>query len=548
MRTRAHRHHPLRLLPPAVVLLTALAAQGAAPPLPRLATATLTSTEPAFPIPDNASVISLVTVENLPGVVADVDVMVDIAHPQSDQLDMFLVSPSGRTVTLTTDNGQGNDDVFGSATFDDQASGMPSAPNVRNVTYADRVAVGAVQPEEAMGAFVGEAAEGPWALVVIDDSGGTTGTLRGWALSVSTVPVAVTAPLVVVAGNGGTIPSNDPNGRVSQVTVSGAGGYVWDVDVTVDIAHPRADEIDLFLTAPSGRRIDLVTDVGGGNVDLWRGTRFDDQAGLPVSDATLPTSPAPFTAVVPEGALGAFVGEDPNGTWTLTVVDDLGGNTGTLNGWTLSLVAITACGNGVVTAGEACDDGNVTDGDGCDGNCSPTGCGNGVVTAGETCDDGNTVDGDGCPADCRSYETACGDCADDDGNGLVDAFDPACQAGALELRTGTIRGAKLKLDAILPAAPAAGAVVLQLAGTSGQVLCVPLGDATPRRGRAVVRGHITPGKVTVTLRGTRALIRGNGMALDGLGEGPLAVALRIGDQQLAGTATLRAARRRRIFP
>jgi cysteine-rich repeat protein len=330
--------------------------------------------------------------------------------------------------------------------------------------------------------------------------------------------------------------------------VTGAGAYVWDVDVTVDIAHPRADEIDLFLTSPSGRRIDLVTDVGGGNVDLYRGTVFDDQAGMAVSDTTLPTSPEAFTAVVPEGALGAFVGEPPNGTWTLTVVDDQGGNTGSLNDWTLRLVTTTACGDGTPDAGEGCDDGNGVDGDGCDRNCTLTGCGNGVVTAGETCDDGNTVDGDSCPAGCRSYETACSDCTDDDGNGFVDAFDPACQAGALELRTGSIRGTKLKLDATLPTAPAGGPVAVQLAGAGGQVLCASLGDALPRRGRAVVRGRVTPGKVTVTLRGTRLLIRGNGMVLDALGEGPVAVAVHIGDQHLAGTATLRAAGKRRVFP
>src|SRR5690606_5895597 len=57
---------------------------------------------------------------------------------------------------------------------------------------------------------------------------------------------------------------------------------------------------------------------------------------------------------------------------------------------------ITACGNGIVTAGEACDDGNASDGDGCDGNCTVTACGNGIVTTGEACDDGNLAGGDGC--------------------------------------------------------------------------------------------------------------------------------------------------------
>ena len=41
--------------------------------------------------------------------------------------------------------------------------------------------------------------------------------------------------------------------------------------------------------------------------------------------------------LVPEGALAKFVGENPNGVWTLTIVDDLAGDTGTLDQWALSL-------------------------------------------------------------------------------------------------------------------------------------------------------------------------------------------------------------------
>lgn len=90
------------------------------------------------------------------------------------------------------------------------------------------------------------------------------------------------------------------------------------------------------------------------------------------------------------------------------------------------------CGNGAVDPAETCDDGNDVDGDGCDSNCSVTACGNGIQTAGEACDlgalngfgracridctrdvcgdgysnlqgwcdDGNRVDGDGCDNVC----------------------------------------------------------------------------------------------------------------------------------------------------
>ena len=40
--------------------------------------------------------------------------------------------------------------------------------------------------------------------------------------------------------------------------------------------------------------------------------------------------------------MGAFIGEDPTGTWTLTICDDLAGDGGSLDSWSLDLTT-TAC-------------------------------------------------------------------------------------------------------------------------------------------------------------------------------------------------------------
>jgi cysteine-rich repeat protein len=61
-------------------------------------------------------------------------------------------------------------------------------------------------------------------------------------------------------------------------------------------------------------------------------------------------------------------------------------------------------------------------------NCPPGGgaeCGDGTKDDGEQCDDGNQVDGDGCSADCM-LEEICTDLIDNDGDGLIDCFDPDC--------------------------------------------------------------------------------------------------------------------------
>jgi cysteine-rich repeat protein len=61
---------------------------------------------------------------------------------------------------------------------------------------------------------------------------------------------------------------------------------------------------------------------------------------------------------------------------------------------------------------------NVTD-------CPETRCGDGHLDQGEQCDDGNTVDGDGCDSDCN-FEEICDDLLDNDGDDLIDCFDPDC--------------------------------------------------------------------------------------------------------------------------
>jgi subtilisin-like proprotein convertase family protein len=191
-------------------------ATATSPSFPGVITTTLASPDENLPIPDNGSLVTVLPSE-LAGVVLDVDLTIDVTHPTADQLDVFLVAPSGRTVTLTTDNGQQNDDVFHGTTFDDQATGAPSAPNVRNFTYTNLVATGPIQPEGALAAMVGEPAAGPWALVVIDDGGGGTGMLRSWSLTVSTLSsLPPASPEVDFAGVGGSIPDNDTAGRTSD--------------------------------------------------------------------------------------------------------------------------------------------------------------------------------------------------------------------------------------------------------------------------------------------------------------------------------------------
>jgi cysteine-rich repeat protein len=392
---------------------------------------------------------------------------------------------------------------------------------VRNLTYEDFVVVGPVQPEGALGAMFGDPAGGPWALVVSDDSGGTIGTLNGWSLTLTTmtgVPPS-DAPAVFAANGPLDVPDGDSDGIEVPITVSGLSGPLLDIDAVLDLDSTRASDLDAYLTSPSGRKIELVTDIGGDVDNLWAGTTFDDDAFEPVSDALVPDDGSAFASVVPEGALGAFLGESGNGTWTLTIADDGGGEDSTLQSFSLRLVVPARCGNGVRDAGEECDDGNGGNGDGCDEDCRPSACGNGLVGIDEECDDGNTEDGDGCTSLCMLPELICDDCVDNDGNGRTDLADPSCGGDAAVLKRVKVskKGAlKVSGKAAMPFLPVPGPIRLVVSDASGNTFCATLPDAVLDGAYVTSSAPVGSGTVTVLLP-TKApgkfIVKGTGLDL-----------------------------------
>lgn len=143
-----------------------------------------------------------------------------------------------------------------------------------------------------------------------------------------------------VSGLGGSI--------VSKVTVS-----------LVGFAHTFPSDVDIVLVGPGGQNAILMSNVGGTtkmpvtNIDL---TLDDDAASyLPVTNALVsgtfkPTMgdtnaflfnfppPAPTTAQLMGPYLSNFKNTDPNGTWSLYVVDDTTGDSGVITGgWSLTI-------------------------------------------------------------------------------------------------------------------------------------------------------------------------------------------------------------------
>jgi subtilisin-like proprotein convertase family protein len=200
----------------------------------------LSPSNPAVvPILDNATAISTIDVPTGIGTrICDLSLQASIQHAASADLDVTLTSPAGTVVTLTTDNGGSFANVFNGTLWDDRANPggqIPYASNdglVTDCAYANGVVESALVPEEPLSAIRGESPSGTWTLRVRDDSAGSTGTLSGWMLHITTCSCAASfaaAPLRVDEHVAGTT-SNlngvlDPDEIVSvEPSWSNAGG------------------------------------------------------------------------------------------------------------------------------------------------------------------------------------------------------------------------------------------------------------------------------------------------------------------------------------
>jgi subtilisin-like proprotein convertase family protein len=137
--------------------------------------------------------------------------------------------------------------------------------------------------------------------------------------------------LTAVAGN---LPKPIPDlgTLTSTLAVSGL-KEIEDLNVTLSIDHTYLQDLDVTLISPAGTRVELFSDIGG-NQNLVN-TTLDDEATI-----SIVASPGLFTgSFKPEGFLADFHGENPNGLWTLEVIDDGGNDVGALKSWSLTITS-----------------------------------------------------------------------------------------------------------------------------------------------------------------------------------------------------------------
>ena len=350
---------------PAVLVVTGGPAAAAGPPSPpscgtALHPVNVNNTPMALSAAGTPVVNSTIVVAGAGVFITDVDVITNITHTFSTDLDVSITSPAGTIVTLTTDNGSTFDNVFNGTRWNDDidpGTTMPSDLNQNEVaehTYANLTPVPNLLPEEALGAFTGENPNGVWTLRVADDTNQDGGSLAGWTLDLTSSP---TAPSTATATRTNSTPAAiSATGQPvvdSTLNVTGVNSYLSDVNVVTSVTHTFSGDLDMSITSPAGTVVTLTTDNGSTFDNVFNGTAWDDDID---PGTTMPNEGnqnevrehtyvnlTPVPNLLPEEALGAFVGENPNGVWTLRVADDTSQDGGSLANWTLVLRTAT-CG------------------------------------------------------------------------------------------------------------------------------------------------------------------------------------------------------------
>ena len=179
---------------------------------------------------------------------------------------------------------------------------------------------------------------------------------RRYAVALSALALAAASFAASAADHSfsNTIQINVPDSGVanpypSTINASGMSGNVTSVRVTLrNMFHSFPDDLDIIVQAPNGQQMLLMSDVGGTNDlgDVTLTFSATASSGLPDAGAFgsgtyLPTNFNNTTSeAISNTDLTVFNGPVSNatGTWSLFVVDDLGVDSGSIQGgWTLEI-------------------------------------------------------------------------------------------------------------------------------------------------------------------------------------------------------------------
>jgi subtilisin-like proprotein convertase family protein len=171
-----------------------------------------------------------------------------------------------------------------------------------------------------------------------------------FSFKVPTGAPGTTSTTTSYAGPAVPIPDNNPAGTATPVMVSGVSGAIADITfrfdgsactsaigaTTVGLDHTWVGDLVISLTSPQGTTVTLASRPGGvlNSGNNFCNTVFDDDAASSIQAIT--PAGAPYTGTFrPASPLAALKGEDPNGTWTLSVSDNAALDVGNVRAFSL---------------------------------------------------------------------------------------------------------------------------------------------------------------------------------------------------------------------
>ncbi|MCP4347249.1 MAG: tandem-95 repeat protein, partial [Desulfobacterales bacterium] len=124
------------------------------------------------------------------------------------------------------------------------------------------------------------------------------------------------------------IPDGNAGGVVSELNINNQ-GIIDSISVFLNIEHPYAEDLRLYLISPLGTRIALFENIPGN----FAGIKLCDEAPFSITDEN-----ASYTkAFRPAEPLGEFKREPAGGIWKLEIYDDSNLDKGVLISWQLDI-------------------------------------------------------------------------------------------------------------------------------------------------------------------------------------------------------------------
>jgi len=270
--------------------------------------------------------------------IGKLQVQLNISYPYDGALNISLTAPNGKVIQLVDRRGDAGAN-FQNTILDDFAA-TPIAHGTAPYT-------GTYQGDGNLRDLNGSSAGGTWKLTV-QTIGSYVGKLLNWSLLVTP---ANTAPLVTstsgtqgnaAATNQGTVTLQGPQtytnntaaainakSTTTSTIVVPSGTTIGKLQVQLNISYPYDGALNISLTAPNGKVIQLVDRRGDAGAN-FQNTILDDFAATPIAHGT-----APYTGTYQgDGNLRDLNGSSAGGTWKLTV-QTVGSYVGKLLNWSL---------------------------------------------------------------------------------------------------------------------------------------------------------------------------------------------------------------------